>query len=338
MACLNLPLDIRYKPENMYLAGIIPQPTEPDKTELNHYERPIINDMVDAWEKGIHFTRTPREPNGRDTRSAIAIVVNDLPAARKAAGLASYRCHFYCSVCTCTGLETRGCTNFDDWKVRDRSEIRRHAEAWRDATTSVERDKIFKAHAVRWSEFWRLPYWNPTTQLVVDCMHCILEGLGEHHARDVLRLTMAEATAKPKEVPPYSHNFLSEAVAKAQMPEHKAKHVPQIHALLLAPVKGSDPTDVEESLQKLTVKLMTKNATALKFVVDDLGLTVEPNKMKLVRNADGSSYEMPIFAKKELITVLIAWVSTMSQLFKLRPLSQAFSDKQSLWTLKKITD
>jgi hypothetical protein len=35
LACLNLPLDIRYKPENMYLAGIIPGPKEPDIIQLN---------------------------------------------------------------------------------------------------------------------------------------------------------------------------------------------------------------------------------------------------------------------------------------------------------------
>ena len=36
-ACLNLPLEIRYKSENMYLAGVIPGPKEPRLTELNHY-------------------------------------------------------------------------------------------------------------------------------------------------------------------------------------------------------------------------------------------------------------------------------------------------------------
>ncbi|KAF9228564.1 hypothetical protein BS17DRAFT_658857, partial [Gyrodon lividus] len=37
MACLNLPLDIRYKPENLYLAGIIPGPSQPSLKNLNHY-------------------------------------------------------------------------------------------------------------------------------------------------------------------------------------------------------------------------------------------------------------------------------------------------------------
>ncbi|KIO03365.1 hypothetical protein M404DRAFT_89549, partial [Pisolithus tinctorius Marx 270] len=38
MACLNLPLDICYKPENLYLAaGIIPGPKQPSLEKLNHY-------------------------------------------------------------------------------------------------------------------------------------------------------------------------------------------------------------------------------------------------------------------------------------------------------------
>lgn len=36
MACLNLPLDICFKPENMYIAGIIPGPNEPHVTAMNH--------------------------------------------------------------------------------------------------------------------------------------------------------------------------------------------------------------------------------------------------------------------------------------------------------------
>ena len=38
-------------------------------------------------------------------------------------------------------------------------------------------DRIFKDSGVRWSELWRLPYWDPTQQLVMDSMHCIFEGL-----------------------------------------------------------------------------------------------------------------------------------------------------------------
>jgi hypothetical protein len=53
MACLNLPADIRYKPENMYVAGIIPGPKQPSLENLNHYIRLLINDLVDAWQRGV---------------------------------------------------------------------------------------------------------------------------------------------------------------------------------------------------------------------------------------------------------------------------------------------
>lgn len=42
MACLDLPLDIQYKPENLYLAGIIPRPKQPSLENLNHYICPLV--------------------------------------------------------------------------------------------------------------------------------------------------------------------------------------------------------------------------------------------------------------------------------------------------------
>ena len=79
-ACLNLPADIRYKRENMYLA-VIPGPNEPRLTELNHYIRPVVDQFLVSWELRVHFTQTANDPTGRDTCSAITAVVSDLPVA-----------------------------------------------------------------------------------------------------------------------------------------------------------------------------------------------------------------------------------------------------------------
>ncbi|KAK6988825.1 quinon protein alcohol dehydrogenase-like superfamily, partial [Favolaschia claudopus] len=54
------------------------------------------------------------------------------------------------------------------------------------ATATLEVDSTYDAenaehHGVRWSEMWRLPYWNPSRMLVIDAMHCILEGLVHYH-------------------------------------------------------------------------------------------------------------------------------------------------------------
>lgn len=316
MACLNLPIEIRYEPENMYLVGIIPGPSEPALNELNHYMRPVVTDMIGAWVNGIRMSRTPMHSQGRNTRSAIALVVNDLPAARKTAALASHASHFYCSVCSCYHLSTRGSTNYNDWKARDHKEMRRHAEEWKDAATSVDRDKIFQATGVRWSELWRLPYWNPTRQLVVDSMHCILEGLAQHQSRDVLNLTTASAMAQVPVMPSFSHDFRQVSANSDEfgLKQNEMKHVSQIHDLLMAPIKIGDLVDnIEGNTAKLLKKLTTKNLAPLKFVCDDLGLVIHPNKFsKVITNPDGSTVQKCVLQKKDLAAALVEWVCSLN--------------------------
>ena len=70
------------------------------------------------------------------------------------------------------------------------------AEACRDAENKYEQDWIFKEYGVRWSELWRLPYWDLTQQLIVDIMHCLLEGLAQQHFWYTLKLTFDDANAK----------------------------------------------------------------------------------------------------------------------------------------------
>lgn len=79
MACLNLPVDIRYKPENMYIACVIPGPKEPHLTQSNHFIRPLIDDLKISWERGTRFSHSPN----RVVRSALACAVCDLVGARK---------------------------------------------------------------------------------------------------------------------------------------------------------------------------------------------------------------------------------------------------------------
>lgn len=45
MTCLNLPPTTYYKSENLYLAGIILGSNEPELEHLNHYVRPLVNDL-----------------------------------------------------------------------------------------------------------------------------------------------------------------------------------------------------------------------------------------------------------------------------------------------------
>jgi hypothetical protein len=85
MTCLNLPPSLRYKPENIY-PNIIPGPREPQTDQINHFLRPLVDDLELCWTKGTWYTKTHRHPEGRRVFSAICHSVNDLPGARKTGG------------------------------------------------------------------------------------------------------------------------------------------------------------------------------------------------------------------------------------------------------------
>ena len=304
MACLNLPYDIRHKPENMYVAGLIPGPKEPGLTALNHYLKPVIDDLVTSWKHGIHYSRTALHPSGRTIRCAIIAAVMDLPAARKASQLAPVTSHFYCSVCHCYHLDTLGRTDHENWGFRDSEEMRKHAELWKEASTLEEQDKIFTTHGTRWSEMWRLPYWNPTRQLVVDAMHCILEGVAHNHFRVVLGLTNASAASKPEAVRAFSHRFTHIDPEDFPLPDNmsvkEAKSLSGIHRILMAPLAGvgddghvQDEGEFNASVADLSKQLLNRNTKPLQFVVRDVNCTPP---------GPGRIY------KKDWVEALVSWV------------------------------
>lgn len=247
LVCLNLPIEVRYKPENMFLFAIVPGPQEPALTQLNHYIEPLVNTLLTSWHVGIRLSRTARHPGGRLVRSALALVVCDLPASRKTASLAPSIAKIFCQVCNCWDVrdtegniipnwtELRGRTDHNKWCRRDVSAMRQAAEMWRDAPTAEERKNIFKKFGIRWSPLWLLPYWDPTRQLVVDSMHCLLEGLIKFHVVQALGLTDAATTINSRLPPAFEQKFLypdeadileTAMVANEPGMEEGDKHVP----------------------------------------------------------------------------------------------------------------
>jgi hypothetical protein len=313
MACLNLPYEIRYKPENMYVAGLIPPPHQPSTTELNHYAKPVIDALVESWDTGVRYSRTALHPNGKTTRSAVIAAVMDLPAARHASQLASHSSHFYCSACQCFHRSTMGRIDHERWVMRDVAAMRRNAEKWLHASTSKERDEIFKQHGTRWSEFWRLRYWDPTRQLVVDAMHCMLEGHAEHHFRTVLGLTSLSAASELIPENAFSHNFthIDHNESPNGMTLKEVKQVDAIHALLIASLDGignddqvTDQESFNSSLASLSKRLSSKNIKPLQFVCDDLGCHPIP---PVVANRPDIRHRR--LFKKDWVGALVQWVS-----------------------------
>ncbi|KAE9389832.1 hypothetical protein BT96DRAFT_1066689 [Gymnopus androsaceus JB14] len=88
---------------------------------------------------------------------------------------------FICTVCNLRGKHHIFNVNHDHRPRQSVEELRRLSEAYRNAQTLSERKKILQTHGVRWSSFWLLEYWDPTQMLVINAMHCILEGVVHYH-------------------------------------------------------------------------------------------------------------------------------------------------------------
>jgi hypothetical protein len=230
----------------------------------------------------------------------------DLLAARKASQLAPVTSHFYCSVCQCYHQDTLGRTDHQNWEFRDSEELRRHAEQWKTASTSKDQEDIFTTYGTRWSEMWRLPYWNPTRQLVVDTMHCVLEGVAHHHFRFVLGLTSASAASKPEAVRAFSHRFTQVDPGDLPLPDDmsvkEVKSLASIHRMLTAPLAGIDnggdvinQAEFDASIVNLSKRLSNKNTKPLRFIARDVNC---------LPPSSGRIY------KKHWVDALVSWVCT----------------------------
>jgi len=307
MACLNLPYDIRYKPENMYLVGIIPGPVAPHKGDLNHYIAPLVEDMKVSYYRGVSYSCTALYPHGRTVRSAIVMEVCDLMGARSLAGLMAVKSRHPCSVCDLPSLGDVKRHDYEAWQKRDVDEMRRLAKLWQSAATLEEQDKLYEEHGVRYSVLWELGYWDPTRQLVVDPMHCVYENMVPFHVRRVLQISAEAAKAKDKAVPAFSHGFriplaednpdymslpLIRRLSKAN-----ANAVKLMHGDLTAQLTYDDDNELTQCRTRLHKKLMTRSRAALDFVCDDIGLPLTP---LLASNVSSKTF---------LADGLVQWVS-----------------------------
>ena len=64
MTILNLHPSLWYKPENIYMVGIIPGPKEPFLEEINHFLQPLVDFFLAAWKVGTWFTKTSTHAMG----------------------------------------------------------------------------------------------------------------------------------------------------------------------------------------------------------------------------------------------------------------------------------
>lgn len=188
MLCLSLPPSLRCDFDNIYLAGIIPTPREPSNEQTNHFIYPIVDELKVSYSAGHTYSRTHDSPAPRKVRSAMVVLANDLPAARKIAGQAGHGAACFCPLCQ---LQLSNINEVDQskWgKPRTREQYMAIALKWKNATTLKERKGIFKETGIRWSPLLELEYFNPLLSVVIDPMHTLFLNNVHHLIRTVLAI------------------------------------------------------------------------------------------------------------------------------------------------------
>ncbi|TFY77450.1 hypothetical protein EWM64_g6562 [Hericium alpestre] len=185
----------------MYLVGVVPGPSKPSLDQINHALRPLVDDLSRFWKPGVFLSRTSEHKEGRHVFAALIPLVCDLLGAKQVAGFSSHNSKYFCTYCLLPIDEIEN-FNKETWPPCDFEEHKVRAKLWRDAKTVEERDKVFNDFGVRWTELFRLEYWNAILFIVVESMHLLYLGLLATHCREIwgmdVKMLDGDATFSPR--------------------------------------------------------------------------------------------------------------------------------------------
>jgi hypothetical protein len=221
---LNLPPEIRYFPENLFIVGLTPSPSKPDAVRLIHLLDPVIETILQYQPPGKHIV-THRHPEGVAIQTKIIPLIADLPAARETGGFLSHKANCFCWFCNCKAANVESLT-FDSWENRSGTVVKEQAQTWLSLTTISARKNQAKETGVRWSSLHRLPYWDPVRHTILGFMHNWLEGVLQHQLRklwgigrddEAEKMVVADIDAEK-----YSESDISESADELQQLHQEA--------------------------------------------------------------------------------------------------------------------
>ncbi|KAI0713024.1 hypothetical protein C8T65DRAFT_530078, partial [Cerioporus squamosus] len=157
---------------------------KPSLEQINHFLRPLVDELLEFWHGGVYYSRTMKFPDGRLVRCVLIPLVCDLPAARQTAGFGHYSAKYFCHMCNLL-KEDMNELDMSKWGGRTCEEHRAAAEAWKNLPSVSRREAAFKQNSTRWSVLLDLPYWDPIRFTVIDSMHGHYLGLLKHHCRNI---------------------------------------------------------------------------------------------------------------------------------------------------------
>ncbi|KAJ6553998.1 hypothetical protein DFH09DRAFT_924550 [Mycena vulgaris] len=176
--CLNLPAEVRYLPENVFIVGLTPSPNKPTARALLNLLDPLIKTILSYDFPGKSLA-TYSHPEGVNVTAQIVPLVADLPAARETGGFLRHAAIMFCSFCLLT-KDDRHRTDYWAWSGRVATVVLKQAKKWFKQPTKKQRIIEQRKTDVRWCSLHLLPYRDPVNNTVLGFMHNWLEGVLEH--------------------------------------------------------------------------------------------------------------------------------------------------------------
>lgn len=176
---LNLPRSMRFKSENVIVAGLIPS-FKKEPHSINTFLKPIVTELDMLW-KGVRLESSIFTCVSI-FRAALLCVSCDIPAARKCCGFKSHAgrlgCHKCFKVFPGDFGEKRDYSGFDrqNWKPRTKSLHNLYANRVKNATSKTQADKISRDFGTFYSVLIELEYFDAIQFCVIDPMHNLFLG------------------------------------------------------------------------------------------------------------------------------------------------------------------
>jgi hypothetical protein len=183
LVVLNLPIHLRYAPENMFPV-FTPGGREPTTEELNNLLRPFVTQLIAIYETGIIIRmQVAGSMVEIDIQGMIAIIIADTPAAKKIGGFASHAHRWFCHLCRLGREDIETNLEPETYPRMSNDDHDAIAKAWRDAPTEAVQEELFHVYGIRFSELHRIPYLRITECIAAEPMHAIMQNTIQHHIR-----------------------------------------------------------------------------------------------------------------------------------------------------------
>ncbi|KAL1738962.1 hypothetical protein HDZ31DRAFT_77951, partial [Schizophyllum fasciatum] len=177
---------LRYRPENVFIAGMTPPPHSPDFVTITNILEPIFASIARYHAPGRHVKAYGHPEH---------VVVT---ASRKVSGYLAHSADLFCSYCLCHSSEVDSLASH---VARDAGAVLAQATEWKLATTKKERKRLATTNGVRWTPIFSLPYYDPTRHVILGFMHNWLEGVLKHHLRNLYGIGRQYADKRKADAP-----------------------------------------------------------------------------------------------------------------------------------------